>query len=394
MATTYELERSGRQWSPTSSGRVGVPFNAKAWADLAHIAEPEARELAAQLDAATPQRPGTVNGIASWNWNSQPQVKEALGMLGFELDSVDDDALAGIEHPFAGILRRYHCARKRASTYGLDWIAKYVAADGRVYTDRKQCGAKTGRMASGSPNLQNIPGSVAYRRCFAAPPGRVLVKADYSQIELRIAATVAGEARMIEAYQRGDDLHTLTARNMTGRQDITPLERKLAKPVNFGLIYGMGVKSLRRKAKAEYDLDLSEEDARPFSRAFFDTYPAIRRWHNRIKRERATGTRTLAGRRVLVEADGFFGAKANYVIQGTGGDGAKEALALLWERREQCPGAFPVLAVHDEIVIEADAAQADAVATWLKAAMVNAMTPLIDPVPVEVEVTVAPTWGG
>jgi DNA polymerase-1 len=318
----------------------------------------------------------------------------ALALLGFGLENVDDDVLAGIAHPFADLLRRYRGARKRGSTYGLDWIAKYVAADGRIYTDWKQCGAKTRRMASGNPNLQNIPGGEAYRCCFVAPPGRVLVKADYSQIELRIAANVAGEGRMIEAYRRGDDLHTLTARHMTGKQEVTPAERKLAKPVNFGLIYGMGTKSLRGKAKAEYDLDLSEADARRFSDAFFRTYPAIRQWHNRIKRERATQTRTLAGRRVLVEADAFYGAKANYVIQGTGGDGVKEALALLWERREQCPGAFPVLAVHDEIVVEADAAQADAVALWLRQAMLDAMAPLIDPVPVEVEVKVAPTWGG
>jgi DNA polymerase-1 len=81
-------------------------------------------------------------------------------------------------------------------------------------------------------------------------------------------------------------------------------------------------------------------------------------------------------------------------VQGTGADGLKLALALLWERRDQAPGAFPVLAVHDEIVVEADAGQADAVAAWLKAAMVDAMVPIVEPVPVEVEVKVARTWGG
>jgi DNA polymerase-1 len=269
-----------------------------------------------------------------------------------------------------------------------------MAADGRVYTDWKQCGTITGRMASGDPNLQNVPTGAAYRRCFAAPEGRVLVKADYSQIELRIAARAAGERKMIDAYLRGDDLHTLTARNMTGKTEVNTAERKLAKPVNFGLIYGLGINSLRRKAKADYGLDLSEEDAQRFRGAFFDAYPAIRRWHQRIKRERATETRTLAGRRVLVDADGFYGAKANYVVQGTGGDGIKAALALLWERRQEVPGAFPVLAVHDEIVIECDAGQAEAVTAWLTKAMVDGTAPLIDPVPVEVDVKSAPTWSG
>ena len=171
-------------------------------------------------------------------------------------------------------------------------------------------------------------------------------------------------------------------------------DRKLAKPVNFGLIYGLGVNALRAKAKAEYGLDLTEDDARRFSRAFFESYAGIRRWHERIRRQGATETRTLAGRRVRVEADKFFGAKANYVVQGTGGDGVKAALALLWERREEVPGAFPVLAVHDEIVIECAESQVDEVTGWVRDAMRDGMAPLLDPVPVEVEVSAGRTWGG
>jgi len=89
-----------------------------------------------------------------------------------------------------------------------------------------------------------------------------------------------------------------------------------------------------------------------------------------------------------------FTEKLNTPVQGTGADGLKQALALLWERRQDCPGAFPVLAVHDEVVLEADAGQADAVWAWLKQAMLDGMTPLIDPVPVEVDVKVSRTWAG
>jgi DNA polymerase-1 len=94
-----------------------------------------------------------------------------------------------------------------------------------------------------------------------------------------------------------------------------------------------------------------------------------------------------------VGRDLWYGARANFIVQGTGGDAIKLALANLWERRGQCPGASPILAVHDEIVVEADEAQADAAEAWLKSAMRDAMGPLIDPVPVEVEVTVGPSWG-
>jgi DNA polymerase-1 len=105
-------------------------------------------------------------------------------------------------------------------------------------------------------------------------------------------------------------------------------------------------------------------------------------------------TRTLMGRRTIIQKDLWHGARANFVVQGTGGDGIKRALALLWERRSDCPHAVPVLAVHDEIVIEADEDQAKQAADWLKAAMVDAMAPLIEPVPVEIEVSIARTWGG
>src|SRR5262249_3023129 len=215
------------------------------------------------------------------NWNSNDTVKQALAHVGIMVDKTDDDTLAGIDHPLAVLMRQYRDASKRASTYGRDWL-KHVADDGKVYADWKQCGAKTGRMACGDPNLQNVPNDPAYRRCFRAPPGRVLIRADYSQIELRIGAKVANEKRMIDAYKRGDDLHAMTARSMTGKDEITAHDRKLAKPVNFGLLYGLQAKSLSRKAKVEYGVDLSIEDAERYRGAFFASYPAIQRWHNQI----------------------------------------------------------------------------------------------------------------
>jgi len=316
-----------------------------------------------------------------------------LSLAGCEVNDTSNETLAAVSHPLADLLRRYRLAGKRSSTYGTDWL-NHVAADGRVYTDWRQLGCKTGRMASGNPNLQNVPRGAAYRSCFRAPEDRVFVKADYSQIELRIAAKIANEYRMIEAYQRREDLHRLTAQRMTGKSEVSKEERQLAKPVNFGLNYGLGASALRRKAKTDYGLDLSQEDAERYRQAFFAAYPAIKDWHNRICRDRSTETRTLTGRRVLVEADGFFGAKANYMVQGSGGDGLKLALAFLWERRHLVPGVFPVLVVHDEIVVEADADQADAAADWLRQAMLDGMAPLIDPVPVEVEVMIGKSWGG
>jgi DNA polymerase-1 len=236
-------------------------------------------------------------------------------------------------------------------------------------------------MSCKEPNLQQLPRDVRYRRCFVAPPGRVLVKADYSQIELRIAARISGDKRMLAAYRDGEDLHTLTASAVLKKPmgEVTKADRQLAKAINFGLLYGMGSRQLVVYARTNYGVKLTEKRAAAHRDAFFATYPWLRRWHYSIPTP-PIETRTLAGRRRL--------------IQGTGADGLKRALGLLWERRDECPGAVPVLFVHDEVVVECDADRANTAAAWLSRAMVDGMTPLIAPVPVAVEVMTAPTWGG
>jgi DNA polymerase-1 len=373
-------------WLSTS----GAPFDRARWEGLAAGAGREAKWLARQLAEQAPPRPGG----QAWNWNSPKQVKDALALAGVTLDATDDSALAAAGHPLAALLRAYRTAAKLASTYGVDWI-KDAYHQGRLYTNWRQVGCITGRMSSAAPNLQNLPGDPRYRACFRAPEGRVLIRADYSQIELRIAAKVTGDRRMLDAYFKGEDLHRLTAQRLTGKDEVTAQERKLAKPVNFGLIYGLSSSSLRKKAKAEYNLDLTAEDAERYRGAFFRTYRGVGAWHARLRAESTPEVRTLAGRRCPLPEKHFYGTRANYCVQGSGGDGLKLALALLWERRDQCPGAFPVLAVHDELVIEAGLDQAEAAAAWLRRAMLDAMAPLLDPVPVgDVEPVIARNWAG
>jgi DNA polymerase-1 len=263
-----------------------------------------------------------------------------------------------------------------------------------VYAGWKQIGSDAGRMSCSKPNLQQVPRGKAYRCCVRAPEGRVLVKADYSQIELRIAAKVTGDRAMLDAYHRGEDIHTATARSILGIEEVTKEHRQLAKACGFGLIYGMSAGGLQSYARNGYGVEMTAEEAGRYRESFFDTYAGLRAWHNRVKRERAAESRTLAGRRRLFDDKTPDTFRFNSPVQGTGADGLKLALALLWERRGRCPGAFPVLVVHDEIVVECDRDQADAVASWLKQAMLDGMAPLVAPVPVEVEVKVARTWGG
>jgi DNA polymerase-1 len=371
----------------------GVGFDRAAWLALADGAQAEAERLAGELDRAAPPRAqGELFG-SGWKWDSPQHVAAALAAVGQAVAGTDDDTLAALDHPLAALLRDYRAAKKLATTYGAKWL-KGSDRDGRVYAGWRQLGAHSGRMACSAPNLQNLPRDARYRRCFTAPPGRVLVKADYSQIELRIAAKVANETAMIEAYRRGEDLHTLTARLLLGKPDVSKADRQLAKSVNFGLLYGMGAKAFRAYARSHYGVGLTEAEAEQYRKAFFAAYPALRRWHGQVGRtqDRPVETRTLAGRRCLNV--GRFTEKLNLGVQGTGADGLKKALALLWERRRECPGAVPVLVVHDEVVIECDADQAQDAAEWLKRAMLDGMAPLVAPVPVAVEVAVARTWGG
>jgi DNA polymerase-1 len=379
---------------------TGVAFDLDAWLALADKAEAHAEALRQQLDAAASTRPGAVapafekwTNLVDVNWESPQQVKDVFTALGIKLESTDDDALAAVDHPLAELLREHRSATKLTGTYGKSWV-EFVKA-GRIHSHWHQIGADTGRMACSDPNLQNLPRDPAYRRCFIAPPGRVLVKADYSQIELRIAAKIANETRMIDAYTKGEDLHTLTAASILGKAaaDVNRDDRQLAKAVNFGLLFGQRWKGLKQYAKSNYGLALTDRQAREYRSRFFQAYPALAAWHRQVERQHDQESRTLAGRRRLFERKNPDTWRLNSPVQGTGADGLKLALALLWENRHACPGACPVLVIHDEIVIEADEGQAEAAAAWLKQTMLDAMTPLLDPVPVEVETKIGRTWG-
>jgi DNA polymerase-1 len=369
--------------------RSGVAFDVATWQGLAADAAEEVLRLVKGLDAIAPRpdQPGMFAGFG-WNWDSPRQVTQVFAALGIVLESTDDDHLAKVNDPLAALLRKYRQARKRCTTYGTGWL-QHVADDGRVYAEWRQIGAASGRMSCSSPNLQQMPRGQC-RRCFQAPPGRLLVKADYSQIELRIAAKISGDAAMLQAYQSGQDLHTLTAQNLLGSEKVTKEDRQIAKSANFGLLYGMGAERYQAYAQSNYGVELTLDQAADLRRSFFRAYPGLTRWHRSVP-NKLIDTRTLIGRRRL--AVERFTEKLNTPVQGTGADGLKLALALLWERREQAPGAFPVLVVHDEIVVECDEAHAEAAAMWLKAAMVDAMAEWLEPVPIEVEASIARTWG-
>src|SRR5215217_1484744 len=210
-------------------------------------------------------------------------------------------------------------------------LLEAVREDGRIHAGWRQIGTETGRMSCSKPALQQLPPEV--KRYVRAPEGRMLVKADYSQIELRVAAKISGEERMLEAYQNGEDLHLRTAERLA-HAGVGTVDRKLAKAVNFGLLYGQGAQGLKDYARREYEINITLEEAALYKKRFFETYPGLAAWHERERQRMKHGetqTRTLTGRRRTKVTN--FTEWVNAPVQGTGADGLKLALALLWERR-------------------------------------------------------------
>ena len=296
----------------------------------------------------------------------------------------------GMSFRTTDLMVRRKDAKKRVSTYGETYLSHVHPTSGRIHANYRLIGAASGRMACSRPNMQNLPREANYRRCIRPPAGRVLIKANYSQIELRIVAQVSGDIAMQEAFRAGEDLHTKTACAVLGREP-TPRDRQPAKALNFGLLYGMGAPRLRTYAQDDYGVTLSEGEAVRFRQRFFQTYPGLRAWHH-AQREGEVTTSTLAGRpRYGVNR---FTEKLNSPVQGTGADILKGALARLWADRASVPSAALVLAVHDEIVVEVDAGEAEACAAWLIAHMTAAGAALLADVPVAVDANIVADWSG
>lgn len=375
---------------------VGAPFASEPWLRLADDADRRRRLLEERLDALAPwtQLLLPIEGVGedgSSRWASPDQVLALLAERGLVLPDTREGTLR--EHldddPLVPILLQHRETAKQVSAYGREFVTHVHPVTGRIHADYFQIGADSGRMACHRPNLQGVPRDAAYRSCFRVPEGRVLIKADFSQVELRIAAELTGDEGLLQAYRRGADIHTLTARSVLGRSQVTAADRQAAKACAFGLLYGMGANGLERYARGTYGVPMSPAEARLYRERFFQAYPGVRRWHMQ-QPSVPISTRTLAGRRLLhVEA---FTEKLNAPVQGSCADGLKTALGLLWERQRSLPGAVPVITVHDEIVVEADAADGERAAAWVREAMVDGMASLVRWVPIEVEVGVGPDW--
>ena len=309
------------------------------------------------------------------------------------------DKLRG-KHPIIEQILDYRTLTKLKSTYA-DGLLKEISADGRIHTNFQMTVTATGRLSSTEPNLQNIPVrrelGAQIRKMFVASPGKVLVDADYSQIELRLLAHIANDETMIAAFRSGEDIHAVTASQVFGvpLAEVTPLQRSHAKAVNFGIVYGISAFSLAQ------DIGVFQSEAKAYMDSYFAKYHGVRAYMTRVvEQAKADGyVTTLFGRRrdlPELKSSNFnlrsFGERValNMPIQGTAADIIKAAMVRVDARmRAEHLQARLLLQVHDELIVECPKEEAETV----KAILIEEMEHVVDyRVPLLVDAKIGASW--
>ncbi len=323
------------------------------------------------------------------------------GKTGYSTDVQQLEKLKDI-HPVIKFIEEYRGLAKLKSTYS-DPLAELMEDDGRIHANFNQTGAITGRLSSSDPNLQNIPkyGEIAklIRRAFIAEKGKILVSADYSQIDLRVAAHLSQDPKMMKIFQEGKDIHRSTAAwvNNIELDKVTKEQRSEAKSLNFGVLYGMGIYGFMRDSGVDY------ERAEFFIQEYMKTFSKLKEFIERVKEDaRVNGyVETEFGRRRQIPAinasnpmarSGAERAAVNFPIQGLTADIMKLAMLKIDEKllQKKYPSAKMELQIHDEVIIEIDENQAEDFGKDLKEVMENVYKLRV---PLIVEVSTGKNWG-
>lgn len=319
---------------------------------------------------------------AAFNINSPKQLAEILfekmGIKGGKKTKTGYSTAADVleklapDYPIVSDILEYRGLAKLKSTYA-EGLFACIGGDGRIHSTFNQTITATGRISSTEPNLQNIPMRMdlgrRIRKVFVPREGYLFMDADYSQIELRILAHMSDDKQLIEAYQMDEDIHRITASKVfhTPFAEVTDLQRRNAKAVNFGIVYGISSFGLSQ------DLSISKKEAADYIEQYFETYPGVKRFLDQMvaKAKEQGFVTTMYGRRRPIpelKSNNFmqrsFGERVamNSPIQGTAADIMKIAMIRVWERlhRENLKSRL-ILQVHDELLIETDISEEEAV---------------------------------
>lgn len=387
---------------------AGVKIDEERWrkiiADVGVQRDQCAVELSDMLAPATMQ--ATMFGVPAINLNSNVQLIEALYKLGVELPDTMEATLVKYDHPAVKKLLEYRGFEKTLSAFGENVLGLINPKTKRIHPDFNQHGADTGRFSCTRPNVQQIPATSDFRKCFIASPGYKLVTCDYSQCELRILAELSGDEGFVTAFKSGGDLHTLTASQMFGVpvDQVQKPQRSAAKAINFGLAYGMGPGGLAPR------LGVGLDEAKELIARYFQAYPGVQKWLEKAAKDSVRNgySLTTIGRKrfytlpdeSLKQRDPDEWRKQiasierqgkNSPIQGSNADMTKLALINLrtalkdWDARV-------VNTVHDEIVVEVREDQAEEVKHIVEGEMVRAGESILKVVPIVAEASLADYW--
>ena len=385
---------------------AGFYMHKDRWLDQLAIVQKRQGELAEQLQnvLAEESLQGSLFGGPQRdeiNLDSHQQLTQALNRLGIPVpESTRNWKLQPLaaRYPIVGTLLEYRTVQKALTSYGENMIQLINPVTKRLHADFRQIGAPTGRFACTNPNIQQVPHAVEYRRCFSGyPEGRRLVIADYSQIELRILAEFSGDRGFIGAFNSGADLHRVTASQVfnASLDQVTKEQRDFAKRLNFGVVYGIGAQRFALMT------GLSQSEAENVLRKYFATYRQLdtylREAANRAVNDRQA--RTASGRLVRFRYDENDRQQIsmtqrngkNTPIQGTSADILKRALKLLKDELKESSARI-VNIVHDEVVVESDASEAEEIAAKVERVMCAAGEEYLKMVPVKVETEIADEW--
>jgi DNA polymerase-1 len=341
------------------------------------------------------------NATRRWNWASWQQVLEAFSRVGVVLPDTTYETLVvrKDDHPGVRLLLDYKDVEKEATTFGRDWLKhlRNERGENRVHPTWRQLGAESGRMSCAGPNMQQVPRG-AVRKAVIAPPGYLMVRADFSQIEARIAAKISGDQTLSDLFiNNTGDIHRFTASRVLGKdpKDVTKEDRQIGKSLLFGLLFGMGPDSLLVYCRTNYGVTLTPAQAVDFRNRFFEVFPGLKFWHKRVGSvcEGKIDFRTLMGRRRLIMGkESKYTEALNTPVQGTGADLLKMTVKEMWDERDQWPGVNLVALIHDEVMYYVPEAVAEEFGRRLREKMIEVGNMLLDPIPVDAEVKIGPAW--
>lgn len=339
------------------------------------------------------------------NLKSHVQVKSFLQIMGAHVDSTGKKILRAIKNDFkvAELLLGYRDNNKKVTTYGIDFLEN-VRNDGRIYAKFNQIGTATGRFSSRKPNLQNIIAGSKYRECFIAPEGKKLITADYSQQEFRLAGELSGEPAIIEAYNKGLDMHTATASMLfhIPLEKVTKEQRNRGKTVNFAVLYGSSSYGLANT------MGISNDEAEELLNKFYDGFPRLTKFQRTVEDTVWTlrySVTPIGRRRGFNKQDTFDTSKEfykfrgninregfNHIVQGGSADMIKFALILLDNNNKWGEDFKIIMTIHDEVVVEVSEEIAKEAKEFIVEVMVKAGEAFMKHIPASVDATIQNYW--